>query len=725
MILKLGKYLKPYLPAVLFSILLLFIQANADLALPDYMSKIVNTGIQQGGIDSSVPVAMSEDGMSLLKLFMTDEDIGTVESAYVKTEVNTDVLIETYPAAESENIYLLRSVDETLLDELSHLMAPALIAAGNIDKMPIPEGADPAALLSAMSSEQRLMILEQMTSSIQAMSPTMIEQAAVSSVKAEYDALGMDTASIQHKYILRIGGQMLLLTLVAAFCTIIVGFLASRVAAGFSRDLRSSIFEKVENFSSREFDKFSTASLITRSTNDITQLQMVIVMLIRMVFYAPIIGVGGIIRAIGKNSSMWWVIASAVGALSLIVIFMYFVAIPKFKLMQKLVDRLNLVSREGLSGMLVIRAFNMQPHEEKRFEKANSDLTDNTLFVNRIMVFMMPLMMLIMNGLSLIIIWVGAHQIADSAMQVGDMMAFLQYAMQIVMSFLMMSMMFIMLPRAAVSAVRIAEVIETEPTINDPEKPENFDDNFKPEIVFDNVSFKYPGAPENVLDKISFTAKPGQTTAVIGATGSGKSTLVNLIPRFYDVTEGTIKIDGLDIRHLTQHDLRDKIGFVPQKSTLFSGTVESNLKYADENASVDFVADAAEVAQAAEFISKLDDGFDSPVSQGGSNLSGGQKQRLSIARALVKKPPVYIFDDSFSALDYKTDSALREALASRTENSTVIIVTQRVATVMSADQIIVMEDGRVEGIGTHRDLMENCETYREIATSQLSLEELQ
>ena len=518
--------------------------------------------------------------------------------------------------------------------------------------------------------------------------------------------------------------MMLLLTLLGAVATILVGLISARVGAGIARDLRTAVFTKVEGFSPREFDKFSTASLITRTNNDVMQMQMVIIMMIRMVFYAPIIGVGGVIKALGKDSAMWWIIALAVAIIVVLITVVYRVAVPRFKIMQKLVDRLNLVSRENLSGMMVIRAFNMQAREEERFDGANKDLAGNMLFVNRVMVVMMPMMMLIMNAVSLLIIWIGSHQVAQASMQVGDMMAFMQYAMQIFFSFIMMSLMFIMLPRAEVSANRIADVLETEASINDPENPAHFGTEADGTVEFRDVSFRYPGAEEDVLHGVSFTARPGQTTAIIGATGSGKSSVVGLVPRFYDATGGAVLVGGIDVRELAQAELRDRIGYVPQKASLFSGTIESNLRYADEEAPQAALETAARIAQASAFIAEDPEGMGRAISQGGSNVSGGQKQRLSIARALVKSPPIYIFDDSFSALDFKTDSALRRALKEETGDSTVIIVTQRVATVKKADQIVVLDEGRVVGTGTHDELMEGCETYREIATSQLSEEEL-
>ena len=517
---------------------------------------------------------------------------------------------------------------------------------------------------------------------------------------------------------------MLLLTLVSVTCTITVSYLSARTAAGVARDVRQAVFAKVESFSKAEFEKFSTASLITRSTNDITQIQMVIVMIIRMVFYAPIIGIGAVIHAVNKSPSMTWIIALAVGILLTMIVTIFTISLPKFKRIQSLIDRLNLVTRESLSGMMVIRAFNTQAFEAKRFDNANKDVTQNMLFVSRIMVIMMPFMMLLMNGLSVVIIWIGAHQVANSSLQVGDMMAFMQYAIQVVFSFLMLSIMFIILPRASVSAGRVADVLAVAPSITDPKEPKQFDPKTNGLVEFRNVSFRYPNAEANVLHNLSFAAKPGETTAIIGSTGSGKSTVVNLIPRFFDVTEGSILMDGVDIREVRQTDLRDKIGYVPQKGMLFSGTIESNLRYADENAEEKDLQKSIEIAQAAEFVNAKEDGMQTEISQGGTNVSGGQKQRLAIARALVKKPPVYIFDDCLSALDFKTDAALRKALKKETGHSTVIIVTQRISTVKTAEQIIVLDEGEIVGIGKHQELMKTCETYREIAASQLSKEEL-
>jgi ATP-binding cassette subfamily B protein len=525
-------------------------------------------------------------------------------------------------------------------------------------------------------------------------------------------------------FIFQEGKNMLLVALLGAVCTVIVGFFAAKVAAGFAQDLRRRTFKKVESFSNSELDKFSTASLITRTTNDIQQIQMFMIMLLRIVFFAPILGIGGIYKVLGTDTSMGWIIAVAVMALLTLLIVMFSIAIPKFKRVQMFIDKLNLVTRESLTGMMVIRSFNTQQNEEKRFDKVNTDLTKTNLFVNRVMALMMPSMMFIMNSVTLLIVWVGAHQIDVGAMQVGDMIAFMQYTMQIIMSFLMISIMFVMLPRASVSAQRIHEVLATEPTITDPPNPQHFGTNQRGYVEFRNVSFRYPGAEDDVLKNISFTARPGETTALIGSTGSGKSTLINLIDRFYDVTAGAIFINGTDIRNVPQSELRDKIGYVPQNGVLFSGSIESNLKYADENATDDDVVNAATVAQAMEFINEKSNGFATSIAQGGTNVSGGQKQRLSIARALVKKPDIYIFDDSFSALDFQTDVALRKALKNSTGNATVLIVAQRVNTIMNAEQIIVLENGEIVGTGTHRELLENCKVYQEIVLSQLSKEEL-
>jgi ATP-binding cassette, subfamily B, multidrug efflux pump len=743
---RLAKYLRPYVILIVAAIALLFGQANCDLALPDYMSKIVNVGIQQGGVEGAVPEAMREATMGKLVLFMDETAAAKVAADYELVQSSTDAAKAyqgKYPSWKEGGLYVLKKIDKVERDAIEGELAKAFLAVAGVEKMAadpkalaamgaqmgfdlskLPAGTDLFALLKMIPAEGRKAIEAKVAEKVSALSPSMTIQAATSSIKAEYLALGMDEAAIQLRYMLATGGMMLLLTILGAIATILVGFISARVAAGLARDLRSAVFTKVESFSLREFDKFSTASLITRTTNDVMQMQVVVVMAIRMIFYAPIIGVGGVIRAMAKDASMWWIIALAVAVISVLILIVFNVAVPRFKIMQKLIDRLNLVSRESLSGMMVIRAFNMQSREEERFDTANKDLTANMLFINRVMVVMMPFMMLVMNGVSLLIIWVGSNQVAASSMQVGDMMAFMQYAMQIFFAFIMLSLMFIMLPRAAVSADRIADVLEIDSSVRDKENPASFGPDFQGTVEFRDVCFRYPGAEEDVLHEISFTALPGETTAIIGATGSGKSSVVALIPRFYDASSGQILVSGVDVRELAQDKLREKIGFVPQKASLFSGTIESNLRYADENASAEALESAARIAQAAEFIAESPDGVAMPIAQGGGNVSGGQKQRLSIARALVKKPPIYVFDDSFSALDFKTDSNLRRALKAETGASTVIIVTQRVATVKKADRIIVLDEGRIVGTGKHEELMTSCETYREIATSQLSEEEL-
>ncbi len=743
---RLLKYLKPYTLLILISTIFLFIQANANLALPDYLSRIVNNGIQQNGVENAVPMAIRQTEMDKLLIFMDSEDADIVLEAYrlIKPGTADEVnYIEDYPILLDEAIYILDDIDQSQTDTLNPVLGKALVAVSAIQQMVddpsaatmlgvdfafdpsrIPAGMDIFQALGMLPEPQRAELIGRMDEVFTSLGESMVNQMAVGAVKSEYEALGMDSGAIQRNYILRTGGTMLIISLIGGISTIVTGYFSSKTAAGAAKEIRKDVFKKVESFTSAEFNKFSTASLITRSTNDITQVQTVIFMMMRMVLFAPILGIGGIIRAIEKGASMWWLIALAVGTLIILIIVVFFVAVPKFKIMQDLIDRLNLVTRENLSGMMVIRAFNKQDDELVRFDKANRDLTDTGLFVARVMVTMMPLMMLIMNGLSLAIIWVGAHQVAESAMQVGDMMAFMQYAMQIVMAFLMMSMMFIFLPRAAVSGDRIADVLETEVEIKDPEAPKTFEQPVRGRIEFRDVSFRYPDAKEDVIHDISFSAKPGQTTAFIGSTGCGKSTVINLIPRFYDVTEGSILLDGIDIRDVRQSDLRDTIGFVPQKGTLFSGTIESNLLYANQDASPEVIREALDIAQASEFVFDDEKGLESEISQGGTNVSGGQRQRLAIARALVKKPPIYIFDDSFSALDFKTDSSLRRELKDKTGESTVLIVTQRVATVKNADQIIVLEKGSVVGKGTHQELMKTCETYQEIASSQLSEEEL-
>ncbi len=744
---RLAKYLKPYSVMLVISIVLLFAQANFDLALPDYLSRMVNTGIQQGGVENAVPVAIRQSQMDRAIIFMSAEEKDSILAVYTLVDSNSpdyETYLDEYPALADEAIYVLNDIDQAEIDRLNPVMAKALMTVSGIEQMfadpskaaqmggafggfdlsKLPPGMDVFAMLGQLPVEQLTKIKDGINSQFSALGDSMIVQAAVGAVKAEYKALGVDTDKMQNRYMFTVGGWMIVLTLLSAVSTIIVSYLSARIAAGIARDLRREVFQKVESFSSTEFEHFSTASLITRTTNDVTQIQMVTMIMVRMVFYAPLMGIGGILKVISQDSPLSWLIIVAVIMLISLILIVVSVAMPKFKIIQKLVDRINLVARENLSGMMVIRAFNMQKFEEKRFDKANEDLTAVSLFINRVMVVMMPLMMLIMNVLMLGIIWFGANQVADANMQVGDMMAFMQYAMQIVMSFLMLSMLFIILPRASVSAERIAEVIETAIHIHDPKEPKKFPEPFKGRIEFRNVSFRYPGADEDVLHEISFTAEPGQTTAFIGSTGSGKSTIISLLPRFYEVTGGSILVDGIDIREVTQHDLRDKIGYVPQKGALFSGTIESNLLYADKNATPQMLESAIVIAQAKEFVASSPEGMAKEISQGGANVSGGQKQRLSIARALVKKPPIYILDDSFSALDFKTDAALRRAFKEQAADSTLLVVTQRVSTIKNAEQIIVLDEGRIVGRGTHHELMENCEPYREIATSQFTREEL-
>jgi ATP-binding cassette, subfamily B, multidrug efflux pump len=745
--LRLAKYLKPFIPLIALAVILLFVQGFADLTLPEYMGKIVNNGIQQGGVENAVPSAIRASEMNKLTLFMSGDEKASVLKDYTLVDQNSpdyDRYVATYPVLATEPIYVLNNADAAEIDRLNPIMGKAFLAVtgfeqamanpskaaelappgSNFDLSKLPPGTDVFAMLAVLPASIRTQFLDAMNTKFEALGDSMIVQSAVGAVKTEYGALGMNTDSFQSNYIIKTGLFMLVLSLVSAAASVLVGLLSARTAAGMARDVRHDVFKKVESFSSTEFNHFSTASLITRSTNDVTQLQMVVIMLIRIVCYAPILGIGGIIKATGTDTSMWWIIALAVVVLITLIFTLFSIALPKFKIIQSLIDRLNLVVRENLSGMMVVRAFNTQAFEEDRFDRANQDLTSTNLFVNRVLVSMMPIMMFIMNGLTLLIIWVGAHQVAESAMQVGDMIAFMQYALQVVMAFLMLSIMFIILPRAWVSADRIADVLETDLSIRDPKTPRVFRTPFTGTIEFRHVAFRYPGAEEDVLHDITFTAMPGQTTAFIGSTGSGKSTIVNLIPRFFDVTGGAIRIDDVDIREVTQRDLHNKIGFIPQKATLFSGTIESNLLYADETATSDMLQESINIAQAAEFVSATPTGMLTEISQGGANVSGGQRQRLSIARALVKKPPIYIFDDSFSALDFKTDSALRKALKEKTGSSTVLIVTQRISTIMHAEQIIVLDEGSIVGKGTHTELMETCQVYREIAMSQLNLEEL-
>lgn len=743
--LRLRKYLKPYLGLVLFSVALLFLQANADLALPDYMSRIVNVGIQQGGVERPVPEALRVGTMDHLALFLTDEEKAELLASYALVDRSSPDFpqqVARIPALEKEPVYLLKADRAAGLEPLAPALARALLVVRAVERiqadptqaqamMPgvdlsrIPPGADLFALLGSLPAPQRARIVALVDQRFAALGgEKALMQAGARAVLEEYEALGMDTLRIRNAYILRVGGQMLLIALVSAAATLTVGFLSARTAAGVARDLRRDFFAHVMDFSGAEMERFSTASLITRSTNDIMQIQMVMMFLLRMVFYAPIIGVGGVIRALRKGPSMWWILGLAVSVLIGVVSVLFRITVPRFRVIQELLDRLNRIARENLTGMMVVRAFNRERYEEERFDQANRDFTRMALFVNRVAVFAMPMMMVLMNGVSVLIIWVGAHQVAQATMQVGDMMAFLQYAMQIVFSFMMLSMLFIMLPRADVAAGRVAEVLETPVTVRDPDRPQPFPEPFAPALEFRHVSFRYPGAEEDVLHDISFTVSPGQTVGIIGTTGSGKSTLVNLIPRFYDVTEGAIYVGGIDVRRVRLRDLRQRIGYVPQQSNLFSGTVESNLRYGSEHAEEEVLRRALEIAQASDFVLSHSDGLALEVAQGGANFSGGQKQRLSIARALVKRPSIYIFDDCFSALDYRTDARLRRALRDYVGDSTVIIVSQRVATIKDADCILVLDEGRLIARGTHQELLEQCEVYREIAASQLRLMEV-
>ncbi len=746
---KLAKYLKPFAWLLVLAIVLLFGQAMCDLSLPNYMSDIVNVGIQQNGVEEAVPKAISQNGFTLMTTFMTEDQKTTVQDHYDllgKSNLSSedyDAYSAKYPLMKDEDIYVLKSTDENTYAQLDSIFGESTWTMINFmkDQAAAQGPADGAAtatnsdisdidftqVYSALPMLQQLPPQAFDTARDQAkdIPESMRIQTGAVMTKEFYTQLGMDIAQIQNSYIIRIGGYMLLISLLGVLASITVGYLAAKTAAGVARNLRRDVFAKVESFSSREFDKFSTSSLITRTTNDITQVQTLIVMGVRMICYSPIIAIGGVIMAVNESVSMVWIIALAVILLIGIMLIVFAFALPKFKAIQKLVDKMNRVMRENLSGLMVIRAFSTQKHEENRFDAVNNELTRTNLAVGRIMVIVFPAMMLIMNTVSLLTVWVGAHQIADSAMQVGDMIAFMQYAMQIIFAFIMLAIIFIMIPRASVSASRIAEVLETDISIDDPKAPKTLGERARGELEFRNVSFRYEGAQEDVLSDISFTAKPGQTTAFIGSTGSGKSTLINLIPRFYDVTGGQITIDGTDIREVTQHNLRNQIGYVSQKGILFSGTIASNLRYGNQNATVQDIEQAAEIAQAADFINEKPDKYEDPIAQDATNVSGGQKQRLSIARALVKNPPIYIFDDSFSALDFKTDAALRKALKSRTNNSTILIVAQRISTIMHADQIIVLDEGRIVGKGSHEELMNSCETYYEIATSQLSKEELQ
>lgn len=769
---KLFKFLKPYGGAVLAILCVLVVQAYCDLSLPTYTSDIVNVGLQQKGIDEKVPEMIGEEDLDHLLLFVPAEKQETVKEAYVAKEA----VSENY---EGNVLELAEDVkeDKDRVEELSEILGRPMLLCSGFDsgsdsavemekqmkrqmeeqmkeqadrqlqemsasgqapdgqpeelrerreaQMPDVSQMTIYEIFGMMEESQRDAAIESIEEQLAVMPETMVEQSAAVYIAGAYEKLGVDLDRRETRYILVTGAKMLALAALGMLASILVGLLASRVGARIGQTLRKDVFRKVVGFSNGEFDKFSSASLITRSTNDIQQIQLLTVMILRMVMYAPIMAAGGIFKVFRTNVDMSWIIALAVALIVMVVAVLFIVVMPKFKVVQSMVDRLNLVSREILTGLQVIRAFSTERYEEKRFDGANRDLTKTNLFVNRAMTFMMPMMMLIMNGIAVLIVWIGGHSINDGSMQVGDMMAFIQYTMQIIMSFLMICMISVMLPRAAVSADRVDEILTSSTLIHDPENPKDFAGNGTGEVVFDHVSFRYPGAEEDVLQDLSFTARPGETTAFIGSTGSGKSTLVNLIPRFYDVTDGRITIDGMDIREVSQHDLRDRLGYVPQKGVLFSGDIASNILYGNPDGSEEEMTEAANIAQAEEFIEQKQKRYHSPIAQGGSNVSGGQKQRLSIARAVAKHPDIYIFDDSFSALDYKTDVKLRNALKTKTKDSTVMIVAQRISTILHAEQIIVLDDGKIVGKGTHKELLKNCEEYYQIASSQLSEKELE
>lgn len=745
--LRLKRFYTPYWFNILLAALLVVAVAWSNLALPDYLSKIVNTGIQKNGVESSLPVAMRQSTMDRLVTMMPAEDQAEVLDHYSLVEPGSTSaadLIKTYPVLSDQAVYVLKEISKAEKDAIEEKLAKPMIVVEALNLIQedsekakqvlgenfpfkfdqLTEGTDIMQMLETLPKDQRQALRDSISGHLNQLEGTILNQMSISAVVDEYKAMGMDIVKFQSNYILKIGTVMIGVSIVAVISSILVSFFAARTSTAVARDMRSAIFKKVESFSSAEFGDFSTASLITRTTNDVAQVQMVSFMLIRMAFQAPLIGILGVINAFDKSPSMWWTIALAVVILVLLVALIFALVTPRFKRMQLLIDRLNLIMRENLSGMLVIRAFNKQRFEESRFDDANIDVAKNMRGIGRTMSFIMPLMTLVMSGAQVLIIWVGAHQVAQSSMQVGDLMAFMQYAMQILMAFLNLSMLFVILPRATVSGERIADVLDRENVILDPVEPLSFPVPTQGVIEFHDVDFRYPGAEEDVLHDISFRAEPGQVTAVIGSTGSGKSTLINLLPRLFDVTKGKITLDGVDIRDVTQHELRENISYAPQRGMLFSGTVKSNLLVGNHEASEDKMQTAVEVAQASDFVFSSESGLDTEVAQAGINLSGGQKQRLSIARAIIKDSPVYIFDDSFSALDFKTDAALRKAIRPRIADKTVFVVTQRVSTARNSDQILVLENGRLVGLGHHDDLIKTCQTYQEIAQSQLSEEEL-
>lgn len=725
------KYLKVYWLTILVVLGLLYYQTTADLKLPELMSNIVNTGITRQGIEDATIDVVRESKLEHLFLFMSEDDKTFITQNYELVLTGNSEYLDDYPILETESVYILNLQDGVSREDIATVLAKPLLITYGIDsgvvdtsKLQVPAGMDIYQFFMMMPAEQRAMVLSSMASNFAEMSDDMIAQSATVAIKNEYELIGIDTSKIQMDYIYNIGLQMILFALMSAVITILVGLLSARMAAGTTRTIRKDVFSKVENFSSVEFDQFSTASLITRTGNDITQLQMLIVMMFRTFFYSPILAYGAVMNVLESNANMTWIIGLALVVIMSMIGTMFVIVMPKFTAIQKMLDKVNLVARESLTGLMVVRAFKTEKHEEERFDNANKDLAKVNLFVSRATSFLMPLMTFVFSGVTLMIVWYGSIQIDIGELQVGDMMAFMQYSMQIIMSFMMITMMFILIPRASVSSKRILEVLEKPLTILDAPHTVDFVKDETGVVEFDNVNFKYPNADDYVLKNISFKANKGQMTAIIGSTGSGKSSLINLIPRFYDVTSGTIKVNGRDVKEVKQIDLRDRIGYIPQKAILFSGTIESNLRYAKENASQAELDKSIEIAQATNIVSEKPGHYQEPISQGGTNVSGGQKQRLSIARALVKNPDIYIYDDSFSALDYKTDAALRAALQKDLSDKTLIVVAQRISTIMNADQIIVLNEGEIVGRGTHDELMDNCEVYREIAFSQLSKEEL-